>query len=43
MAFYDYDLTDQIAGQHELWEIGRVVGFSSLLYRGPVAKCLIFL
>jgi IS5 family transposase len=33
MAFYDYDLTDQIAGQHELWEIDRVVVFSSLLYR----------
>jgi len=33
MAFYDYDLTDQISGQHELWEIERIVGFSSVMYR----------
>lgn len=33
MAFYDYDLTEQISGKHELWEIERIVGFSSLMYR----------
>jgi IS5 family transposase len=34
MAFYDYDLTAQIkAGKHELCEIERIVGFSSLVYR----------
>ena len=33
MAFYDFDLTDQVAGKHELWEIEKAVGFSSLMYR----------
>ena len=33
MAFYDYDLTEQVKGKHELSEIEEVVGFSGLVYR----------
>ena len=33
MAFYDIDVKDQVAGQHELWDIERIVNFSSLMYR----------
>ena len=33
MAFYDFDLENQVAGQHELWKIEQLVKFSSLLYR----------
>jgi len=33
MAFFDFDLEDQVNGKHELWDIERLVGFSSLLYR----------
>jgi hypothetical protein len=33
MAFYDFDLTDQVRGKHELWDIEQIVGFSSLMYR----------
>ena len=33
MAFYDYDLTEQVKGKHELSKIEEVVGFSGLVYR----------
>ncbi len=34
MAFYDYDLSEQVkAGKHERCDIERIVGFSSLMYR----------
>ena len=34
MAFYDYDLSEQVkAGKHELCDIERIVRFSSLMYR----------
>ena len=33
MAFYDIDLKDQVENQHELWEIERIVRFSSMNYR----------
>ena len=33
MAFYDLDLTEQVAHQHKLWDINETVNFSSLLYR----------
>lgn len=33
MAFYDIDVKDQVAGRHELWDIEKIVGFSSLAYR----------
>ena len=32
MAFYDIDVKDQVAGKHELWDIERIVNFSSLTY-----------
>jgi transposase, IS5 family len=33
MAFYDIDLKDQVSNKHELWEIEKVIKFSSLVYR----------
>ena len=33
MAFYDYHLTEQVKGKHELSKIEEVVGFSGLVYR----------
>jgi transposase, IS5 family len=33
MAFYDFDLADQVSGKHELWDIERIIRFSSLTYR----------
>lgn len=34
MAFYDYDLSEQVkAGKHERCDIERIVRFSSLMYR----------
>ncbi len=33
MAFYDYDLTEQVKRKHELSKIEEVVGFSGLVYR----------
>ena len=33
MAFYDYDLAEQVKGKHELSKIEEVVGFSGLVYR----------
>ena len=33
MSFYDFDLENQIAGQHILWEIKQRIRFSSLVYR----------
>ena len=33
MAFYDFDLTDQVREKHELWKIEQIVGFTSLMYR----------
>jgi IS5 family transposase len=33
MAFYDYDLTDQVKEKHELWDIDRVINLSSQVYR----------
>lgn len=33
MAFYDFDLTESIKGKHELWDIERIIGFTSLIYR----------
>ncbi len=33
MTFYDIDIKNQVGGQHELWEIERIIGFSSLCYR----------
>ena len=34
MAFYDYDLSEQVkAGKHEVCDIERIVGCSSLMYR----------
>jgi IS5 family transposase len=33
MAFYDFDLKDQVEGKHVLWEIERIVKFSALTYR----------
>ena len=33
MTFYDFDLEKQIAGKHILWDIEKLIQFSSLLYR----------
>ncbi len=33
MAFLDMDVTEQVAGKHELWEINNTVNISSLAYR----------
>ena len=33
MAFYDIDLKDQVAGNHELWTIEEIIGFSKIMYR----------
>ena len=33
MAFLDMDVTEQVAGKHELWEINNTVTISSLAYR----------
>lgn len=33
MTFYDFDLEKQIAGKHILWDIEKLIRFSSLLYR----------
>ena len=33
MSFYDIDLKTKIAGQHILWEIEKIISFSSLIYR----------
>ena len=33
MAFYDFDATEQVAGKHIVWDIERIVNFSSLVYR----------
>jgi len=33
MAFLDMDLTDQVCGKHELWEINKTVNLSTLAYR----------
>ena len=33
MAFYDFDLTDQVEKKHELWDLNKTVNFSSLVYR----------
>lgn len=33
MAFYDFDLRDQVKKKHELWEIEEAVGFKKLMYR----------
>ena len=32
-SFYDIDLKTKIAGQHILWEIEKIISFSSLIYR----------
>ena len=32
MSFYDIDLKTKIAGQHILWEIEKIISFSSLIY-----------
>ena len=33
MSFYDVDLEKQIAGKHILWDIEKLIRFSSLVYR----------
>lgn len=33
MAFLDMDLTEQVTGKHELWDISNTVNFSALVYR----------
>ena len=33
MTFYDIKAEEKIAGQHELWDIEKTIGFSSLRYR----------
>ena len=33
MAFLDMDVTEQVAGKHELWKINNTVNISSLAYR----------
>ena len=33
MAFYDYDLKEQVAGKHELWTINETVNLRALVYR----------
>jgi IS5 family transposase len=33
MAFYDFDLKDQVEKKHELWNINETVNFSSVVYR----------
>jgi IS5 family transposase len=33
MSFYDLDLKDQIKGRHELWDIEKIIGFSTLVYQ----------
>ena len=33
MAFYDFDLRDQVEKKHELWDINETVNFYSLVYR----------
>ena len=33
MAFLDMDLTEQVSGEHELWDIGNTVNLSTLSYR----------
>mgnify|MGYP003334779111 FL=1 len=33
MAFLDMDLTEQVSGKHELWDIGNTVNLSALSYR----------
>jgi IS5 family transposase len=33
MAFLDIDLTEQVTGKHELWDIEKTVNFSALVYR----------
>ena len=33
MAFQDFDLTEQMEGKHELWEINETVNLTSVLYR----------
>ena len=33
MAFYDFDLTEQVKKKHELWDIEEAVGFKKLMYR----------
>jgi len=33
MAFQDFDLTEQVAGKHELWDINETVNLTSVLYR----------
>ena len=32
-AFLDIDLTEQVTGKHELWDIEKTVNFSALVYR----------
>ena len=33
MAFYDFDLTEQVKKQHALWDINETVHLSSMVYR----------
>jgi len=33
MAFQDFDLTEQVAGKHALWDINETVNLTSVLYR----------
>ena len=33
MAFQDFDLAEQVKGNHELWDINETVNLTSLLYR----------
>ena len=33
MAFLDMDLTEQVSGNHELWDIANTVNLSVLAYR----------
>ena len=33
MTFYDIDLKSKIAEKHILWDIEKIISFSSLMYR----------